>query len=75
MLQGQPATTVTNNNNLINMDKQTTVTSSHLTTIATNKRLGQEKEHKQADSQENIERFTFFWSASSPFSQHYLANF
>jgi len=27
------------------------------------------------DNQENIEKFTFFCSATSPFSQHYLATF
>jgi len=51
------------------------VTSLPKLTTTANKRLENEQEHKQAKSQSNIEEFTFFWSASSPFSQHYLATF
>jgi len=74
-LQGKPATTTMTNNHLFNRDEQTSLKSSPETTTATNNRLEQEQEHKQTESQRDIEKFTFFWSASSPFSQHYLATF
>jgi len=74
-LQCKPAKTTTTDNNLINKDKQTTVTSLPKTTTTANKRLENEQEHKQAESPRDIEKFTLFWSASSLFSQHYLATF
>jgi len=75
MLQCKPATTTMTDNNLINKDEQTTVTSFPKTVTATNKRLENEQEHEQAESRRDIEKFTFFWSSSSLFSQHYLATF
>jgi len=60
MLQVQPATTGTINNSLIKKDEQTTLNSSQLTTTATNKIHDQNKEHKQANSQNDKEKFTFF---------------
>jgi len=52
-----------------------TVTSQPDTTKETNKEPKQDREQEYADINKKIEKFTFFWSNSSLFSQHFLATF
>jgi len=40
-----------------------------------NQTENQEQEHEYVTYDNELEKFTFFWSNKSPFSQHYLANF